>query len=124
MTSASLSPIAPRAVRGLLFLADIGGYTAFLGSVSDAHRDDAFDDGTVPDAYALVWSLLDGIVARAVPPFTLSKLEGDAVFADAIDGDVIPRGDAFLTCPQECYADFHGRLTSAGEIWSCRLPSR
>lgn len=57
----------PRAVDGLLLLADIGGYTAFLGSVTSAHRDDAFADGRVPDAYALVSSLLDGIVERMVP---------------------------------------------------------
>ena len=110
----------PRAVDGLLVLADIGGYTGFLGSVTAAHRDDAFADGRVPDAYALVSSLLDGIVGRTVPPFTLSKLEGDAVFVYAVDGDAFPRGDAFLACLQDCYADFQGRLASAGVIWSCR----
>lgn len=121
MGTPSVSPFAPpRAVGGLLLLADIGGYTAFLGSVTDAHRDDAFADGQVPDAYALVSSLLDGIVGRTVPPFTLSKLEGDAVFAYTIDGDAIPRGDAFLTCLRDCYADFQDRLASAGDIWSCR----
>lgn len=121
MGSPSLSPIAPpRAVSGLLLLADIGGYTAFLGSVTNAHRDDAFADGSVPDAYALVSSLLDGIVGRTVPPFTLSKLDGDAVFVYAVDGDAIPRGDGFLACLQDCYADFQNRLASAGEIWSCR----
>lgn len=120
MGSPSLSITAPRAVSGILLLADIGGYTAFLGSVTDAHRDDAFADGNVPDAYALVSSLLDGIVGRTVPPFTLSKFEGDAVFAYAIEGDPIPRGDAFLTCLRDCYAAFHGRLASAGDIWSCR----
>lgn len=121
MTSSSSSPIAPpRAVHGLLFLADIGGYTAFLGSVADAHRHDAFAGGAVPDAYALVSSLLDGIVGRTVPPFTLSKIEGDAVFAYAIDGEASPRGDAFLACLQDCYAEFQARLASAGDIWTCR----
>lgn len=110
----------PRAVEGLLLLADIGGYTGFLGSVANAHRDDAFADGRVPDAYALVSSLLDGIVGRTVPPFTLSKLEGDAVFVYAIDADAIPRGAAFLDCIRDCYAEFQRRLASAGEIWSCR----
>ncbi len=66
----------PRAVRGPLLLADIGGYTSFLQSVAVAHQDDAFAGGKVPDAYALVSSLLDGIVGQIVPPFTLSKLEG------------------------------------------------
>ena len=55
-----------------------------------AHRDDAFADGAVPDAYAMMSNLLDGIVGRVVPPFTLSKLEGDAVFAYAADSAPVP----------------------------------
>jgi len=73
--------IPPRRADGPLILADIGGYTSFLRIVQVAHADDAFADGNVPDAYAFVSSLLDGIVGQLVPPFTLSKLEGDAVFA-------------------------------------------
>jgi hypothetical protein len=59
---------APRAASGLLLLADIGGYTSFLQSVALAHQDDAFADGAVPDAYAVMANLLDGIVGRVVPP--------------------------------------------------------
>lgn len=110
----------PRAVSGPLLLVDIGGYTSFLQSVASAHRDDAFADGNVPDAYALVSSLLDGIVGRMVPPFTLSKLEGDAVFAYAIAPDEVPRGAAFIACLEACYADFRARLGQAGEVWSCQ----
>ena len=66
---------------GLLVLADISGYTSFLQAVTLAHRNDAFADGAVPDAYAVISSLLDGIVERLAPPLTLAKLEGDAVFA-------------------------------------------
>ena len=88
----------PAAARGLLLLADISGYTAFLQDVALAHRDDAFADGAVPDAYAVISSLLDGIVGRVVPPFRLSKLEGDAVFAYAREADSMPRGRAMLDC--------------------------
>ena len=99
-------------------LADISGYTAFLQSVAIAHADDAFADGAVPEAYGILTRLLDGIVAKLVPPFTLSKLEGDAVFAFATDLDVL-RGRDVLACFAECYSGFRRQVGSAKEIWPC-----
>jgi hypothetical protein len=110
---------APRAASGPLVLADISGYTVFLQSVAFAHRDDAFAGGAVPDAYEVISGLLDGIVGRLVPPFVLSKLEGDAVFAYAEDGDPIPRGLAALDCIHECYADFRNRVEDAQAVRTC-----
>jgi len=115
-----LQPTQPGPASGLLLLADISGYTGFLQTVTTAHSDDAFADGQVPDAYGLVSSLLDGIIERIVPPFTLSKLEGDAVFAFARDDEDVPRGAALLDCISACYASFRERLGSAMEIWTCR----
>jgi hypothetical protein len=69
--------------RGTLLLADISGYTAFLQAVAGAHAADMAAGRFVPEAYPLLTSLLDGIVGRIAPPFVLSKLEGDAVFAFA-----------------------------------------
>lgn len=54
-----------------------------------------------------------------MPPFTLSKLEGDAVFAYAEGTAGVPHGDAVLTCIHECYADFRGRIDNAHEVWTC-----
>jgi hypothetical protein len=110
----------PRRADGPLVLADIGGYTSFLRVVQVAHADDAFADGNVPDAYGFVSSLLDGIVGELVPPFTLSKLEGDAVFAYAETDDVLPRGDDLLACIDACYGEFQRRLGAAHEVWTCR----
>ena len=110
---------APRAASGLLLLADIGGYTSFLQSVALAHQDDAFADGAVPDAYAVMSNLLDGIVGRVVPPFTLLEIEGDAVFAYATNPTPVPRGAAMLDCLVECHADFRRRLGMARGIWPC-----
>lgn len=110
---------APSAASGLLLLADISGYTSFLQSVALAHQDDAFADGAVPDAYAMISHLLDGIVERVVPPFTLSKLEGDAVFAYGADSAAVPQGPAVLDCLTDCYADFRLRLDLAHDIWTC-----
>jgi hypothetical protein len=113
-------PFEAGPASGPLLLADISGYTGFLQSVAHAHRDDAFAGGNVPDAYALVSSLLDGIIERIAPPFTLAKLEGDAVFAFARDEDPIPRGAGLLACLESCYGAFRERLGSARDVWSCR----
>jgi hypothetical protein len=115
-----IHPSQTGSASGPLLLADISGYTGFLQAVTEAHRDDAFADGRVPDAYFFVSSLLDGIVERLVPPFTLSKLEGDAVFAFAHDYEDVPRGMALLDCILACHASFRERLDSAMQIWTCR----
>ena len=107
-------------MSGPLLLADISGYTGFLQAVAEAHRDDAFAGGRVPDAYALMSALLDGIIERVVPPFRLSKVEGDAVFAFATDDDDLPRGAALLDCLSACYASFRDGLAGAEQIWTCR----
>jgi hypothetical protein len=112
--------IQPGPASGPLLLADISGYSGFLQSVAAAHRDDAFADGRVPDAYGLISSLLEGIIERIVPPFTVSKVEGDAVFAFARGDQGLPRGEALLDCLRTCYASFRERLGGAMEIWTCR----
>lgn len=114
---ASIQP--PRAVDGALVLADIGGYTSFLTSVSTAHADDAFADGRIPDAFAMLSSLLDGIVGAMIPPFSLAKLEGDAVFAYAEDTADVPHGQAMLDCMTACHAEFRRRLAAAHVTWTC-----
>ncbi len=113
----TISP--PQAADGPLLLADISGYTVFLQDVAGAHRDDAFAGGAVPKGYALMSSLLDGIVTTIVPPFTLAKLEGDAVFAIGTRDGEIPRGAELFACLRHCYADFRARLASAGDVWTC-----
>lgn len=115
-----MNPAIPSAASGPLLLADISGYTSFLQSVADAHRDDAFANGAVPNAYAMISDLLDGIVSGVVPPFTLAKLEGDAVFAYAEEATQLPAGAAMLGCFADCYAGFRRRLDMAHEVWSCR----
>jgi hypothetical protein len=113
------TPPPARVADGPLLLADIGGYTSFLQAVATAHADDAFADGAIPPAYAAMSSLLDGIVECLVPPFTLAKLEGDAVFAYATQSDLLPDGSAVLGCIQACYDAFRRRLDTAHETWTC-----
>ncbi len=93
--------------------------------MANAHPD-AFTDGAVPTAYALISSLLDGIIQRLTPPFTLSKLEGDAVFAFAEEGDDVPTGRALLECMVACYASFRETVTQAraATLCTCGVCSR
>jgi hypothetical protein len=115
-----LAPTSHRlAAEGPLLIADISGYTSFLQDVEVAHRDDAFANGAIPEAYGLMSSLLDGIVERIVPPFTLAKIEGDAVFAFATADDAVPRGEALLDCVGACYGEFEARRALAGAICTC-----
>lgn len=112
-------PTAPVAADGPLILADISGYTSFLRTVAESHREQGIDVA-VPDAYTLVSTLLDGIVGTLVPPFTLSKIEGDAVFAFATDPEVLPHGEALLSCMAACHATFRESLHAAYRGASCR----
>jgi hypothetical protein len=105
--------------RGTLLLADISGYTAFLQAVAGAHAADMAAGRFVPKAYPLLTSLLDGIVGRIAPPFTLSKLEGDAVFAFASEGELGVRGQAVVECLRACYETYRARLEEARGIMAC-----
>jgi hypothetical protein len=105
--------------RGPLLLADISGYTAFLRAVAEAHAADMAAGTFVPAAYPLLTSLLDGIVERVAPPFALSKLEGDAVFAFAAGDDFEVHGRPVVDCLVACYASYRARLEEADRLMPC-----
>ena len=92
---------------GLLVLADLTGYTAYLTRSELEH------------APTIAGDLLDTIVARLEPPFRLAKLEGDAAFLFAEDGRAEPRllADAL----EAAYLAFRRRLRSiaAGSTCTC-----
>ncbi|HEX2699020.1 MAG TPA: DUF2652 domain-containing protein [Acidimicrobiales bacterium] len=108
-----------RATRGVLLLADISGYTGFLQAVANAHGAEMATMTELPAAYPLITSLLDGIVSELVPPFHLSKLEGDAVFAYAADDSFDPRGESVVGTLRGCYADFRDRRDEAVKLMFC-----
>jgi Protein of unknown function (DUF2652) len=105
--------------RGTLLLADISGFTAFLQAVARAHTADMAAGTFVPKAYPLLTSLLDGIVERITPPFVLSELEGDAVFAFAAEGELGVRGQSVVDCLTACYEAYRARLDEARELMTC-----
>lgn len=116
---AAMNAGPPIVAEGPLVLADISGYTAFLRSVAEAHQSPEYAHVPVPDAYTVVSNLLDGIIRRLVPPFTLSKLEGDAVFAFATSTEGMPRGSDLLGCIGECYANFRRMVGAVHEGATC-----
>jgi hypothetical protein len=63
--------------KGYLVLADISGYTAFLTLTELEHSREILDQ------------LLHVLVEHFKPPFVISKLEGDAVFAYAPEGSFL-----------------------------------
>jgi hypothetical protein len=105
--------------RGTFLLADISGYTAFLQAVAKAHDGDMAAGSFVPQAYPLLRNLLDGIVGRIAPPFVVSKLEGDAVFAFAAEGKLGIRGQLVVDCLTACYDAYRARLDEASGIRAC-----
>jgi Protein of unknown function (DUF2652) len=119
----SAPPGAGTRTSGALLLADISGYTGFLQGVADAHREQVIEAEEPPAAYALMSSLLDGIVTKLEPRFHLRKFEGDAVFATSVDAEGTLRGGDLLGCLRACHAGFEERLGNARSIWTCRCGS-
>lgn len=105
--------------HGTLLLADISGYTGFLQGVADAHRALIIEAPEAPQAYGFLSGLLDTMVSAIEPTFRLVKLEGDALFAVAGDGELGIRGASMLACLRGCYKAFRARLALANAEWTC-----
>ena len=95
------------AEHGYLVLADISGYTAYLAGVELEHAHDVLAD------------LLETVVGQLRPPLTLSKLEGDAVFAYAT-GAQLQRGETLLELIEAAYAQFRDRREAIRRGTTCQ----
>jgi len=91
--------------HGCLLLADISGYTEYMGSTELMHAQDVIAD------------LLETIVASVEPVFTLSKLEGDAAFAYASIDSVNP--SMMLDTVESAYFAFQKRLRDIVHATTC-----
>lgn len=91
---------------GYLLLADISGYTSFVAATELEHSQDILSE------------LLELIVNQLTPPLTLSKLEGDAVFAYTPDtkGD---SGASLLDLIEATYFAFRDRQENIHRATSC-----
>jgi hypothetical protein len=70
--------------------------------------------GPVPPAYAVMSSLLDVIVERVAPMFRVAEIEGDAVFAYALDDPGRGVGaEPLLGVVRSAYRGFRERIDEA-----------
>ena len=91
--------------RGALVLTDISGYTSYLLGTELEHAQDVLAD------------LMGVVVGRLQPPLTVTKLEGDAIFAYAIDGTC--GASTLLDTIEQTYFAFRARLRDIAHATSC-----
>ena len=94
---------------GYLVLADISGYTSFVAKTEIEHADIALS------------YLLETIVEKLNGLLTISKLEGDAVFA-YVEEDKLPEGKSLLGLIDHTYLAFRDKAESlyAHATCACR----
>jgi hypothetical protein len=92
--------------RGYLVLADISGYTHYLAGVELDH------------AHEILSDLLETIVSGLKSLLTISKLEGDAVFAYVPEAQV-GRGETLLELVEATYLAFRDRLEGIRRRTTC-----
>ena len=92
--------------NGILVLADISGFTAFVTSTELEHGP------------AMIAELLEQVMQRLSPPLTIQEVEGDAVFALGPDRDVEPRAN-LLDVLDDAFAAFKKRQRELAADESC-----
>jgi hypothetical protein len=92
--------------HGYLVLADISGYTSFLAKVELEH------------AHEILTDLLEVILNEINSLLTISKLEGDAVFA-YVDESQVPRGETLLELIENTYVAFRQRRDTSNRSTTC-----
>jgi uncharacterized protein YndB with AHSA1/START domain len=95
--------------HGLLLLADISGYTGYVVGSPIEYAEEVVSDvtGTVVDR-------LDSVIH-------VNKVEGDAAFGYALDGEL--DATMLLDAVEECYFAFRGRLRGIEHAVSCTCPA-
>jgi len=92
--------------HGYLVIADISGYTSFVAKTELEH------------SHEILSELLELMVERFQPLMTISKLEGDAVFAFATDG-VFARGTTLIDFIEAMYVAFRDKQLSMKRRTTC-----
>src|SRR5688572_29760034 len=97
------------AERGFLVLADISGFTAFVTTTELEHGP------------PIIAELLEAVIGRLAPPLAIQEVEGDAVFAFALDDTLAPPA-SLLDVVDEAFAAFseRRRRLAADDSCGCR----
>jgi hypothetical protein len=96
-----------------LLLADISGYTRFLEAVQEAHPEMGRPGGSVAPAYEVVSSLLDAVMARIAPSFSLLQVEGDALFAHAPESRIAGVASDLIVVVRSAYGAFRQQVQNS-----------
>ncbi len=91
---------------GFLVIADISGYTSYLARTELEHSQEVLAE------------LLELIVGRFQPLLNILRLEGDAVFANAADGQ-IARGESLVECLEATYTAFRDHIRGIVHRTTC-----
>lgn len=92
--------------HGYLVIADISGFTSYLAKVELEH------------AHEILTDLLETIVKEFKTLFTISKLEGDAVFAYVSEADT-PGGERILELIENTYIAFRRQRETSRRNTTC-----
>jgi hypothetical protein len=92
--------------HGYLVIADISGYTSFVAKTELEH------------SHEILSELLELLVSRFQPTMTISKLEGDAVFAYA-PKEVLVRGETLIDFIESMYVAFRDKQLSMKRTTTC-----
>ena len=92
--------------RGFLVLADISGFTAFVTATELEHGP------------PIVAELLEEVIRRISPPLHIEGIEGDAVFALGVHGQVLPPA-SLLDVMQAGFAGFREKQRQLEADKSC-----
>jgi hypothetical protein len=99
------APSLLRADTGSLVLTDISGYTSYLLGTELEHAQDVLSD------------LMAVVVGTLQPPLQVTKLEGDAIFAYALDGAC--GASTLLDALERSYFAFRSRQRDIAHATSC-----
>jgi hypothetical protein len=91
---------------GVLVLADISGFTAFVTSTELEHGPQ------------IIAALLESVMDRLSPPLEIQEVEGDAVFALGADA-ALPSPARLLDVVDRAFADFKARQRELAADDSC-----
>jgi hypothetical protein len=92
--------------HGYLVIADISGYTSFVAKTELEHSQETLSE------------LLELMVSRFQPAMTISKLEGDAVFAYAPE-EVFARSETLIDFVESMYVAFRDKQLSMKRATTC-----
>lgn len=96
----------PAAESGCFVIADISGYTVFLRDTELEHAHDVLAD------------LIETVAGALRPALRISKLEGDAVFAYALETEV--EASMLLDTVDQTYFAFRARLRDIRQATTCK----